>query len=519
MIGTNKFIITRTLRLIKLRKLTFEYDLLTEKVHRLSEEKIIESDAANKFKLDKQLEISDAERSVIENEITTIEISLSYADIRYLEQSQNISQRDFQHDNLKNLRSAIGMLIKKNMRLMLVSFLVMIPLTYFGVTLVNIQRHKISKPIDCQKSINDISSRFESGRGHQNRSPQYLHKDITTVLDCFDVDDSDTTKTKNLLAKLIPSLIAKFEFPHRLNVNKIEISDNGRYMALLIGNENKVEIWDLISKQISSNIGCYSKIRDIKFDPDKDCFAYAYLNFIEIVNLDSSVAIQKLENKNDIEVFEYSPNGGKLAILSTNNTVDFWDITNSDPIPISSSRQKTTLNQIAVNKNGFLAFAHQNDVIILSMVNEPQIVKTLTHIGYVTSIRYMKMSGHLITTSRDKQLRIWGEDFKPLNSYNYPNTNDQYLFNPDFGYYAIINYEFPQYVNIFDYNTPGKHLSFIGKTEKNIVQMSSSTDGRILATLDYSGSVNLWDMASIKKDFSNLSGSHLINEAKMRLRN
>lgn len=151
----------------------------------------------------------------------------------------------------------------------------------------------------------------------------------------------------------------------------------------------------------------------------------------------------------------YSPDGVLLASGGRGGGVYVWEAETGNPFHTLTGHKASITGMAWRSDSNLLATASEDGaVLIWEMNNGKQVKKITAHGGGVLSLDWTR-NGHLVTSGRDKKVKIWKPNFSPLK-------------------------ELPKFSNM-------------------VTEVAFSYDGKRVFAADWSGAITVWDSASGKQ--------------------
>ena len=254
------------------------------------------------------------------------------------------------------------------------------------------------------------------------------------------------------------------------NETSVAVAPDGRTVAA--GANTSVELWDVAA-------------------PDRPA---------RILELDAVVGY--------VKGVEFSPDGRRLAVLTQDDRVLLWDVTDINrPRPYGQplTGHRAFIQDVAFSADStMLATSSVDGTVMLWNLDEqpaPLGAKLAGHSNIVQMAAFTPDGRTLATGSDDHTVRLWtvtdGGGAQPLGEPLTGHTGKVFAvaFSPDGGLLASASEDGT--VGLWDVRDPAapQPLPSLGEYEFGVYSVVFTPDGRTLATGDLGGGVTLWDLS------------------------
>ncbi|MEE3719593.1 NB-ARC domain-containing protein [Tumidithrix elongata RA019] len=292
---------------------------------------------------------------------------------------------------------------------------------------------------------------------------------------------------------------------HTFDSNKmtswlIGFSPDGKRVASGCG-DCSVKLWDVCSGECVKTLLGHTKVASsVTFTPDGTILASGSEDgSINLWDVEKAELLKTLiGHKNRIWAIAVSPDGKLLASGSLDATVKIWDIATGECSATLQGDRLKSIYSIAFHPHGkILAVSGEHSSISLWDVSSRECIQTLHgHRMCVWSIAFNPRGSVLASASNDQTLKLWdlnrGSNFRSIKGFK--NCFFSVSFSPD-GKFLLIGGN-DKRLRLYDRS----HNLFktVKAHDDNIMCLSFSKDGNLLASCSQDGSIMIWDSASWK---------------------
>jgi WD40 repeat protein len=210
----------------------------------------------------------------------------------------------------------------------------------------------------------------------------------------------------------------KINIKNESEIESILINSNGKYIVTV--GDDYYKIWDVNLKEnlITIKKGGWSHGREtVSFNPDGNILALiSSKDKIQIWDIKKKKIVRTINNvSGTTRSLSYNPDGNILAILEEKNKIKLYDVKTGSVIriiPISTNvlgELKYSLGFIRFSPNGrLLTYGQGNKEIELVEVNTGKVIKTLKkHSDIIRSASFSHDGKYLATGGNDGAIIIW----------------------------------------------------------------------------------------------------------------
>lgn len=289
---------------------------------------------------------------------------------------------------------------------------------------------------------------------------------------------------------------------HSKGIIDMAFSPNGNLLATC-SMDRSVKVWDLDKALaiLTFKSGENSYTARVAFSPDgRWLFRGGIDENVHLVNVFTGQEDILMTNQKDAIVNgAFSPNGKTLAVVTDNNRVLLWDLTNRS-LTHTYQVNGEFIYKTAFSSNGLaLALADVNGAVTLLNISNG-VQKTATdHSGFVMDVVFTKDGERVISGGMDWTLRFWdASDLKPVRYVTALNEPISSLtISPD-GQRLAWSTGARRRIRIMDLDAERELPSITGLPSSTLA-IAYSPDGKWLAAGDMTGEVHFWNKDYLEK--------------------
>ncbi|NES65675.1 MAG: PDZ domain-containing protein [Okeania sp. SIO2D1] len=136
-------------------------------------------------------------------------------------------------------------------------------------------------------------------------------------------------ESKVIIWNLGGEKVTEWQIPEKLEIHKLAISPNGKYIATIVGRTGKFYIWDFYGKKIAESSQLVDGYSIVEFSPDSQYIAVTSTLKVNVDFFDLSgkkIKELKIDGSGTIQSLEFTANGEEIAIGNAVGMVQFWNL-------------------------------------------------------------------------------------------------------------------------------------------------------------------------------------------------
>jgi WD40 repeat protein len=282
-------------------------------------------------------------------------------------------------------------------------------------------------------------------------------------------------------------------FKHGGLVNSIVFSSDGTKIATACY-DRSATIWDVFSEKELIKIEQDDIVNFAAFSPDGTRIATGgYDYYAHVFDIASGMKPPTLENNDLVSAVAFSPDGTRIATACWDNTATIWNVSTGKEM--ARMKHNDIVSSLAFSPDGtrIVTASWDHTARVWDTVTGSGIAKKMEHDDIVRSVAFSPDGNRIATASDDKTVRVWDAS---------TGKEKLVLEHDDRVYDVIFSPNGTRIVSISDFTphiwdaSSGKEL---GRLEQGVEHISFNSNGTIIATAIWDGSVRIRDAYSLKE--------------------
>ena len=220
-----------------------------------------------------------------------------------------------------------------------------------------------------------------------------------TVLNVYRISDKKVIQNHDWLAKDTGG-----------SLNAIDVSNDGRTLALGAANSKTILLWSLVENQVVREIQLPvgNSVTDLCFSHDGTQLAVAGKSYVYLFDISTGQALFR-KNASVPDQIALSPDGKHAVHLISSETIAVIDTSTGDQLRVIKDTGKSTLTELIFSADGkyVLGSSWDGHIYVWDFESGDQLAKTQAHEEWVTSMALSENGKTLVTGSDDDTIGVW----------------------------------------------------------------------------------------------------------------
>jgi WD40 repeat protein/energy-coupling factor transporter ATP-binding protein EcfA2 len=297
-------------------------------------------------------------------------------------------------------------------------------------------------------------------------------------------------------------------FPgHDFDINEVAFNHDGTMLAT-VGDDGAARIWDPTTGEEVHAIEVPEdeEVWGPSFSPDGSLFAAAWPGVVRVVDLASGRIVREIRSVPGVFSTSFDPTGTRIVVSSQQPRAVVLDVESGDEV-LSLEGHLLGLRDVAWSPDGTAIATSDGSARIFDARTGRQRFALLGHLGSIVSMDWSPDSTRLVTASQDGTAKVWlvterggPRELVTLSAQDTRIGVQGVAFSPD-GRQVMTSDVGIAATRIWDVTITGD--AELANLPAVVFFPSAATytpDGRHLVATGPSGSVNVWDARTFRRD-------------------
>ena len=273
--------------------------------------------------------------------------------------------------------------------------------------------------------------------------------------------------------------------PDTENLLAMSFSRDGR--AIATANTNgSVKIWNLQGKVLKAFPAHQGKIWSLSFSPDGRTLATASADkTVKLWDLQGKLLQTFLGHEKQVLTVNFSPNGRLLASAGKDGNIKLWQV--DGKLLETFNGEGSDVSYVSFSPdNQLIASAHEHNTVKIWQIGQKEPLETLSgHADIVSHVTFSPDGKTVASASKDKTIVVWG--INNINSNHFQGRT--FSFSADNRKLALGGKD----GKVILLQRDSQQQRSFSASDKKILKLAFSRDGKMLITVDADGKVKFWN--------------------------